>query len=381
MLDRSLRTVFPKKSPRITNKGIILANRWLYWWKNRKNAYLYHPLNKSSRFFMVHDFHIISVLLMGMLMGCSVSPPSTTTEPTAAPVSKRESVTSGNIHIAVDATFQPIVESQIHTFMAQYPESKITAHYMPGEKAIETMLNEDSIRLVITTRELRQSEKSALKEQLTSAKTSLLAKDAVALVVNKANPDTVFSIEQIKGILDGSITSWKEIDPASGLGDIHIIFDNAQSSTVQFLQDTILGTKPLTQKNVFDGNTNVEVLEYVKKDRAAIGIIGVSWISDQDDKEMSIFKKDVSIGKIQNRGECSYGKNKFYQPYQGYIDQDCYPFTRHVFAIHRETFVGLGTGFIAFLGSDPGQRIIHKAGLVPERAMTRLVRLPGRQSL
>jgi len=294
---------------------------------------------------------------------------------------KRESGTAGEIYIAVDETFQPIIETEIETFMGQYPDAVIHALYMPGEEAISRMLEEDSIRMVVSTRELTSIEKAYLKEQQTSDKTTKLATDAVAMIVHKSNTDTIFTQEQITGILSGEITSWKQINPDSPLGQIRIVFDHAQSSTVQFLRDSVLAKagKELTTQNVFAAKTNKQVLSYVTKDKNALGVLGVAWISDLDDRQMAIFRKDsINVLKLENVRPCSYGDG-FYQPYQAYIHQRCYPYTRGVYAILRESFFGLGHGFVAFMASDPGQRIVQKAGLVPDMGFTRVVRLPSKK--
>ena len=290
---------------------------------------------------------------------------------------KRESATSGNIYIAADESFQPVVEAEIQNFMGLYPDATVKAIYLPGEEAIAAMLNNDSLRLVISTRLLTREEENVLKAQKTSPKTSRLATDAIALVVHRSNQDTVLTTAQMEGILTGEISSWKQINPASPLGDIMLVFDNALSSTVRYMQDSVLHDRPLTTK-VFAADTNPQVLEYLAQTPHAIGIIGVAWISDQDDEKATGFKQHIRTMKIQTRIACPY-EGDFFQPYQGFIFTHCYPLTRGVYAILRESSFGLGTGFVSYLASDPGQRIILKAGLVPDRSPTRVTKWPSRQ--
>jgi phosphate transport system substrate-binding protein len=65
----------------------------------------------------------------------------------------------------------------------------------------------------------------------------------------------------------------------------------------------------------------------------------------------------------------------FCKPYQGYIAERSYPFCRDVYMISRETFSGLGTGFVSFVAGDQGQRIILKSGLVPATMPVRLIEI------
>lgn len=334
----------------------------------------------SMRYFYQAIFFSVCLLMASCGPATQKGSPSASND-TQVTKAKKENGANGEIYIAVDETFRSIVDSQISTFMGKYQGATIHPIYLPGEEAISAMLENDSIRMVISMRELSGIEKAYLKEQNTSAKTTLIGTDAIALITHKANKDTIFTQKQIKGILSGQIASWKEINPESSLGEIKIVFDNPLSSTVQFLQDSVLALDnlKLTEKNVFGGQTNEEVLRYVTRDKNALGIIGLAWISDVDDKERALFRRDsINVLMLEYLNPCSF-KGTFFQPYQAYIHQGCYPYTRGVYAILRETFWGLGHGFVAYMASDPGQRIIHKAGLVPELAMKRIVRMPSKR--
>lgn len=293
------------------------------------------------------------------------------------PLSVKETSTSGNITIAVDETFKPIFETQISTFEATYHDAKIKALYLPGEKAIEAMINSDSIRLVISTRELTSDERYALTEQGTSAKPSLIAYDAVSFITHKDNPIEMVTLPTLKQILSGEITSWKELNGSSTLGKIQITFDHTYSSTVQFIRDSVLIDQELTSDNVFAANTNPEVISYVSENPNALGVMGVSWISDQDDEQTLRFLEGINVLGLLPNQPCSFSDEyDSFQPYQAFMKENCYPLTRNVYAITRESIFGLGKGFIAYLAHDNGQRMFHKSGLLPATGITRLVKFP-----
>ena len=63
----------------------------------------------------------------------------------------------------------------------------------------------------------------------------------------------------------------------------------------------------------------------------------------------------------------------YYQPYQAYLAGNEYPLLRDVVMISREARSGLATGFMAFVASDKGQRIVLKSGLVPATMPIRIV--------
>ncbi len=301
---------------------------------------------------------------------------------------RSETSISGEIHIAADETFQPIIRSMIDTYQNKYPQAIIHVHYMSGEEAIQAMVENDSIRMVIATRQLADDEEASLKAQGTSGKTQKLATDAIALVINKTNKDSVFTLDQLKGILAGEITSWKQINKNSPLGEIQLFFDKPGSSTYQYLRDSLLkGQSPV---GFFPDTTNKSrkipaglagVRAEVLSRPNAIGVIGLAWISDSDSQRAVGFKKDMVVCKIENpyaSKNCrSYGVA--FQPYQGLMKLKCYPLNRSVYAISRETRKGLvGGGFINFMiRPETGQRLILKAGLVPAFGVPRIVQFPN----
>jgi len=291
---------------------------------------------------------------------------------------QKESSTAGDITIVVDETYRPIIEAEIDNFEFLYENASVEAVYLPGEEAINAMLTHDSLRLVISSRKLTAAERRFLEEQGTKERFSHIATDAVALIIHKSNKDSTLTTEQLEGVLTGKIETWDQINPESDLGDIILAFDHAKSSTVKYLQEDYLNDKAL-RSDAFAAKSNPEVLEYVSNAPNAIGVIGLAWISDQDDQQAISFRKDIRVMELEAINNCSFIETyhvRFFQPYQGVISEGCYPLSREIYAILREPKIGLGTGFVAHLASDEGQRIFHKAGLVPEKAITRVVRFP-----
>ncbi len=52
--------------------------------------------------------------------------------------------TSGTIHISVDESFKPVIDSQIQVFEALYPKAKVIAHYKPEAECFKDLI-QDSI--------------------------------------------------------------------------------------------------------------------------------------------------------------------------------------------------------------------------------------------
>ena len=108
--------------------------------------------------------------------------------------------------------------------------------------------------------------------------------------------------------------------------------------------------------------TNPEVVDYVSKNKEAIGVIGVSWISDPNDSLSMAFTKQVSVVRIR-----ADNGSEFVKPYQAYMGIGTYPLKRGFFYCLKEPYHGLGTGFATFLGSYEGQLVIKQFRLFPAR--------------
>ena len=280
--------------------------------------------------------------------------------------------TSGKIKICVDETFQPILKSEIDVFTKTYPNAVINPIYVP-ETEIFNRLITDSVNIIIASRKLTENEIKYFNSKKLFPKETKIASDALALLVNNDNPDTLITIETIKNILIGKITKWTEIDPKSKLNNIKVVFDNPNSSTVRYISDSICRKEKISEANLSAMNYNKDVVDFISKTPNAIGIIGVNWVSDRDDSTAMTFLKKVKVMAV-SREKIATEENSF-QPYQAYIRSREYPFVRELYAISAEPRVGLGTGFISFVAGDKGQRIFLKSGLVPETQPVRMVHI------
>jgi phosphate transport system substrate-binding protein len=180
-----------------------------------------------------------------------------------------------------------------------------------------------------------------------------MATDGIAFVTNKCNPDSAITAKALKRILSGEITHWNEIFKSSRLASFSIAYDNRNSSTVRYVQDSIIGSKELSPRSFAAGSSDA-VVKYVKETQGAIGIIGVNWISGEYDSITREFLSDVQVMRVDG-----------VQPYQYYLYNGQYPFKRDIYLNINDPFGGLPTGFVNFVTSSRGQRIILKAGLLP----------------
>jgi ABC-type phosphate transport system substrate-binding protein len=281
-----------------------------------------------------------------------------------------ETPTSGNIRIAVDESFQPLIDTEVYTFTSLYLRARVKPEYKPEFDVVNDFMN-DSVKVMVTGRKLSDSQLKYLRDNLIIGRTITFAYDALALITNKENLDTLVTYNNVRDIFKGQVKNWKEIDAKSKLGKMSIIFDSNKSGNIRYFKE-LFEISDTLGSNFYAVNSNAEVIDFVSRNPEAIGIISVNWISDKDDSLSRSFVKKVNVLAVSQQ---FINDGSFYRPYPGSIYNRTYPFVREVYLISRETFTGLGSGFIQWATGEQGQRIVLKSGLVPATMPIRLVQI------
>lgn len=281
-----------------------------------------------------------------------------------------ETPTRGNIRIMADASFQPLVDAQINTFTSLYNYAHITPVYLP-EKDLITEFLKDSVKVIVSSWEPTEEQKKLLLDAHSVVRSTTVAYDAIALVLNKENKDSLFSYQNVKDIFTGKLTDWKELNASSKLGKIIAVFDNEKSANIRYFKEEFRLENQLPS-NFYSVNTNAEVIDYVSKNKSAVGLVSVNWICDKEDSTSRSFSDKIKIAAVSHR---ILDPGSYFQPVQGSIYDKSYPFTRKINFISRESFSGLGSGFIMWVAAEQGQRIVLKSGLVPATMPIRLIQI------
>ncbi|HNP53328.1 MAG TPA: substrate-binding domain-containing protein [Ferruginibacter sp.] len=259
----------------------------------------------------------------------------------------------GTIHISADESFQPVLEEQIRLYEAQHPDAHILAEYKPEAACMKDFFFDTSNRLVLVTHGLKYEEEQFIKDSLGYLpKWGLLAMDAVAVIVHHDNPDSLFTLADLRARLEGKAHR-----------DQTLVFDGLNAtSTYRFVRDSILKGGVLDTTVVRAARNSTEAIDYVSTHPNAIGLVGISWIGNPEDPaQMSLLRK-VKIGYVQ----CTICTDSPYvKPMQESITSHRYPLVRGLYYIIKENFHGLGNGLIDFLQYEKGQLLFRRAYLAP----------------
>ena len=264
--------------------------------------------------------------------------------------------TSGDATFLVDESFGNILNDQIEIFKDDYPKANLKVITGNENKILPTFLN-DSVRVIVMSRVLNPEEEKTYSRRSIPVYTSRFAIDGIALITSNDNPDSTITVAEVIAILKGTSTSGKSL-----------VFDNAYSSTLRYFKE-LAKINTLPKKGVYTLTNNNDVIEYVKQNKDYIGVVGVSWLL-QNNVDRGAYTQQVKMMGVKNLPG-KKGDNAFYKPTQDNLISGIYPFLRNIYIINGEGKNGLGTGFANWLLGQRGQLIVLKSGLGPHKLTSR----------
>lgn len=292
--------------------------------------------------------------------------------------------TQGTATLFCDDSFQNIMEQEIDVYEYIYPKAHILANYGPEGVALDSLMSLNT-RTIVIPRDLTKDEVEKLKKKRRTPRSSRIAVDAVALIINPENPMDYLSMKEIAAILSGETTNWNDLNPHYPDRPITVVFDNSESSMVKYMSDSLLNGNSLGSTAAQTGSIK-GVIDAIKTNKNALGVIGVSWLTsdlrsttpidsltaDLNDEESVPDMGDINE-RLDNSGVKVLGvmrsdDRRAYYPYQQNIYDGTYPLTRQIFMITLASSGSTAGGFYSFVTGYLGQKLIMKTGVMPARA-------------
>lgn len=258
---------------------------------------------------------------------------------------------SGVAHVAVDESYGPLMQEMVEAFMNRYPKAKIYLHIRSEEECMKYLYN-PKIDLIITSRTLTGEESDKLYARYNYRfRQDKLALDAIAVVVNKKNPDSIFTLDEIKKYLTQPYFKSKKI----------AVDGNRATASLNYIMDSILKSDrfPKHIKGVRGGSE--KLLEAVSSDPNLIGFLGNNHIANPDDPNQLAWRKKITLAYIQSKKD----PNMFIQPTAEHLYERRYPYIRQMNYILKTHSPHPAEGLVNFMQYEKGQLIIRRAYLVP----------------
>jgi phosphate transport system substrate-binding protein len=286
------------------------------------------------------------------------------------PSRQEVSTTTGVAHIECDEALFPVIQLEVEDFKRSYREADIQVRPVGAREAIVNFIN-DSIRIIATARPLNIEELAIIKSEGIEYRAYKIALDGVAIIMHRENQASRLRTTQLDSILSGTLTQWP-VSTRRGKA-IEIALSGVNSSTNEIVRSRILNNKPFTPSARYFEHSG-ELLDFVRTQRNAIGIIGLSWLRGVD-HEFTV----ASLADPAAIPDSTQPAGQYYSPVQANIYRRYYPLSTEVYFYNREILRTVGLGFIAYVGSLPGQKVIQESGLVPATMPVRLIETSSKQ--
>jgi len=168
----------------------------------------------------------------------------------------------------------------------------------------------------------------------------VVAYDMIVPIVHSSNKIVNISMDQLKGIYDGSISNWKQLGGKDS--KIVVISRDTSSGTYEVWNKKVM-KKGDVRKDALLQASNGTVITTVSKNPRAIGYVGFGYINDQ----INSLRVDGIAVTLKN------GKS------------GKYPISRKLFMyIDRAKASAQTLGFIDFLTGKKGQKLVKEAGYI-----------------
>jgi phosphate transport system substrate-binding protein len=281
---------------------------------------------------------------------------------------RKETPTKGYVKVVVSEDVAPLIGLEQRKFMELYPQARVEVAVASAREAITRLFN-DTISLIVSSRPLNTEERDiALRTKLVYAGYKM-AIDAVAIIVNAENPVTELRTTALDSVLTGACTLWSEVGGSSG--PIEICLPSPNSANFELLRTKLLmGKSFATPGRVV--SSSPEMLQAVSERANTVGMVGLNWLSEKKENVRVLALMDpLAPDSLNIKGE-------YFVPHQAHVYRGYYPLTREVYLYSKADNYGVAAGFLSFITSGPGQKIVLNSGLVPATMPVRLVELTNK---
>ena len=178
---------------------------------------------------------------------------------------------SGSVQVLGSESMRPAVTACAEDFMTRNPDADVIVKGGGSGDGVAALLH-GLVDIGMTSRELSQREREYAGGRGFEVSVFPMALDGVTIVVNRANPVTTLSIDQLREIFTGKIRNWRELEGFDG--DITPFARAAGSGTASLFGERALGEEEYGP-SVERLPTNEAIVAEVAARPGAIGYAGL----------------------------------------------------------------------------------------------------------
>ena len=197
-----------------------------------------------------------------------------------------------------------------------------------------------------SSRPIKSKETRQAKQKGVNPVETIVAKDALTVIVHPSNPVKKLTVQQIGDIFTGVITNWKDV---GGPQKSIVVYSRESSSgTYAFFREHVLANKEYTSAALLAPATGA-IVQSVSQTEGAIGYVGMAYLTP-------------SVTALEVAAEAG----KPYVPASTANALDgSYPISRELFYYTNGQPKGEAKAFIDFILSPEGQKLVEDVGYVP----------------
>jgi phosphate transport system substrate-binding protein len=293
---------------------------------------------------MILPFRRFSRLLLVTLCIAACASPSTTsvTSSSQTTIENKGSDTMVNLALAWAEAYE-----------AAHPETRLSVTGGGSGTGIAALIN-GTVTIANASRAIKEEERQQAEANGVEPVEFVVARDAIAIVVNPANPVSQLSLPQLSAIYSGQITNWREV----GGEDRPIVLLSRETNSgthVYFLENVLrLGEKE--NKTLFSPDTllmpsSEGISAEVRQNPNTIGYDGLGYVTPD--------MKTVAVSADAD--------GPYVLPTIATVNDKSYPIARDLYMYSRGQPEGVVKDYLDWVFGPEAQKIVAELGFVPAR--------------
>ena len=236
-------------------------------------------------------------------------------------------------------------------YQGDHPDVRISVTGGGSGTGIAALVN-GTVDLANASRKIKDEETSEAQANGVTPVEHIIARDAIAVIVNPNNPVNELTLQQISDIYSGKYTNWQEV----GGEDRPIVrlSRETNSGTHVYFLETVLRLGSKEDKTLFSTNTlllpsSEGIISEVRDNPNAIGYDGLGYVP-KDLKMIAIAKE---------------AGGEYVLPSIDTVDDKTYAIARDLYMYTNGEPAGIIKDYLDWILSDEAQVIVAELGFVP----------------
>jgi phosphate transport system substrate-binding protein len=236
-------------------------------------------------------------------------------------------------------------------YQQEHPDFRISVTGGGSGTGLAGLIN-GTVDIANASRKIKEEEKQEAEANGIEPVEHVIARDAIAVIVNPSNPISELTMEQIALIYRGEINNWSELG-GEDRPIVRLSRETNSGTHVYFLESVLrLGSK--TDKSIFSANTlllpsSEGIISEVRDNPNAIGYDGLGYVTHE-----------VKVVAVANKpGEA------YVLPSAESVNNSTYPIARDLYMYTSAEPSEAVKTYLEWLLSAEAQKIVTDLGFVP----------------